>query len=73
MDTLLLSAIVICWLLCYGIALVSILVSDKSADKVPYFDLVMNAFAMFALSWIFGIIVYFILDFLGLFLPVSRY
>ena len=57
MDTLLLSAIVISWLLCYGIALVSILVSDKSADKLPYFDLVMNAFAMFVLSWIFGIIV----------------
>ena len=57
MDTLLLSAIVISWLLCYGIALVSILVSDKSADKLPYFGLVMNAFAMFVLSWIFGIIV----------------
>ena len=57
MNLLFLSAIVISWLLCYGIALVSILVSDKSADKVPYLDLVMNAFAMFVLSWIFGIIV----------------
>lgn len=67
MNLLFLSAIVISWLLCYGIALVSILVSDKSADKVPYLDLVMNAFAMFVLSWIFGVVVYNILDFFGLF------
>lgn len=73
MNLLFLSAIVISWLLCYGIAVISFLISGKSAHEVPYQDLVMNAFAMFALSWIFGIIVYFILDFLGLFLPVSRY
>tara|TARA_B100000575_G_C23047012_1_gene602684 strand:- start:851 stop:1075 length:225 start_codon:yes stop_codon:yes gene_type:complete len=74
MNLLFLSAIVISWLLCYGIAVISYLVgTEKSDDKVLYQDLVFNAFAMFALSWIFGIIIYFILDFLGLFLPVSRY
>tara|TARA_B100000963_G_scaffold171573_1_gene149196 strand:+ start:228 stop:452 length:225 start_codon:yes stop_codon:yes gene_type:complete len=74
MNLLFLSAIVISWLLCYGIAVISYLVgTEKSDDKVLYQDVVINAFAMFALSWIFGIIIYFILDFLGLFLPVSRY
>ena len=74
MNLLFLSAIVISWLRCYGIAVISYLVGkEKSDDKVLYQDFVFNAFAMFALSWIFGIIIYFILDFLGLFLPVSRY
>ena len=74
MNLLFLSAIVISWLLCYGIAVISYLVgTEKSDDKVLYQDVVINAFAMFALSWIFGIIIYFILDFLGLFLPESRY
>ena len=74
MNLIFLSAIVISWLLCYGIAVISYLVgTEKSDDKVLYQDVVINAFAMFALSWIFGIIIYFILDFLGLFLPVSRY
>ena len=66
MNFLFLSAIVISWILCYGIAVISHLVgTEKSDDKVLYQDVVMNAFAMFALSWIFGIIVYFILGFLG--------
>ena len=58
MDTLLLSAIVISWILCYGIAVISHLVgTEKPDDKVEYKDVLINAFWMFGLSWIFGIIV----------------
>ena len=58
MDTLLLSAIVISWILCYGIAVISHLVgTEKPDDKVEYKDVLTNAFWMFGLSWIFGIIV----------------
>ena len=68
MDLLFLSAIVISWLLCYGIAVISHLVgTEKPDDKVLYKDIVINTFAMFVLSWIFGVVVYNILDFLGFF------
>ena len=58
MDALLLSAIVISWILCHGIAVISHLVgTEKPHDKVEYKDVLINAFWMFGLSWIFGIIV----------------
>ena len=60
MDSFLfLGLIVISWILCHGIALISHLVgTEKPNDKVEYKDVLINAFWMFGLSWFFGCIIW---------------
>ena len=62
MDTLFLGLIVISWILCYGIALISAIVAEEPFNRSEYKDVLINAFWMFGLSWIFGFIVWFIIQ-----------
>ena len=67
MDTLFLGLIVISWILCYGIAAITHLIgTEKPDDKVEYKNVVINALWMFVLSWIFGFIVFIIINLITL-------
>ena len=59
MDSFLfLALIVISWILCYGIALISAIVAEEPFNRSEYKNVLISALLMFGLSWFFGFIIW---------------